>query len=63
MILVVSTWVTPNGDAASGKPMPACTRARGDRDGLNRGLDVRRPPRTTPTLASKDAWTVGPARR
>jgi hypothetical protein len=42
---------------------PACTMARGKPDALLRGVDVAKPPRTTPTLASKDAWTVGPDRR
>jgi hypothetical protein len=55
---VVSTWANPNA-AASPKPAPACTKAKGDPSALNRGFDASSPPRTTPTLASKDAWTVG----
>jgi hypothetical protein len=58
-MLSMSTWVTPNGSTNATKPAPACTRARGFRPALNNGLDVERPPRTTPTLASRDAWTVG----
>ena len=57
-MLAVSTWANPNA-APSPKPAPACTRAKGDPQALNRGFDASRPPRTTPTLASKDAWTVG----
>ncbi len=58
-IAEMSTWVAPNGSTDSAKPTPTCTRARGMRAALNNGLDVERPPRTTPTLASKDAWMVG----
>jgi hypothetical protein len=39
--------------------MPACTQARGDREALYRGVLTSRPVRSTPTLASRDAWTVG----
>ena len=65
MMRPVSTWAHPNGDAAS-RPMPACTQARGDHAALYRGVDANRSVRTTPTLASRDAWTVGrgsPTRR
>jgi hypothetical protein len=39
--------------------MPACTRARGDRAALHRGIDAMAPVRTTTTLASKGAWSGG----
>ena len=56
----VTTWANQNGSA---RPAPACTKAKGNRDALLRGVDMTKPPRTTPTLASRDAWTVGPDRR
>jgi hypothetical protein len=57
----VSTWAHPYDHAAS-RPAPVCTLARGDSLALNRAIDTKRPVRTTPTLASRGAWTVGRGR-
>ncbi|MEA2426559.1 MAG: hypothetical protein QOF37_187 [Thermoleophilaceae bacterium] len=52
----MSVWTEANQAVRAGRQLPVMTRSRGDLASLYRGVDPRRPVRSSPTLATQQVW-------